>query len=202
MHRDMDILLGPLNLLKPNPADMAELDEAYGKVENYLRACRVSSRLHRARMNALIVSRALERRAGPAGDKRPLCTLAIEEARQLITAWLGGLLPPRPSDQSYTPEEGFVALYLCDCPMRWPNAFLAAGEEPPGFRDTLRARLVKAGPDLEVSRMVPRPLDRGIFPELAEAAWTTFDRFPLLWTFLFWLLFAAALITLFWYTRQ
>lgn len=201
MHRDMDILLGSLNLPKPDPGEVAELDEAYGKVENYLRACRVSSRLHRARITAMIVNRVVERRSSAAAG-RPLSTLAIEEARRLITAWLSGLLPPRPDDQPYTPAEGFVALYLCDGPMRWPNAFLASGEEPPGFLDTLRARLVNAGPDLEVSSMVPRPLDRGILPELAGSARDTFDRFPILRTLLFWLLFTAALVALFRSTRQ
>lgn len=201
MHRDMDLLLGSLSLPKPGPADEAELDEAYGKVENYLRACRVSSRLHRARMTAMIVNRAVERRA-TASTNQPLCTVAIEEARGLINSWLAGLLPPRPGDQPYTAAEGFVALYLCDGPMRWPSAFLASGEEPPGFLDTLRARLVKAGPDLEVSSMVPRPIDRGILPDLAGSARDTFDRFPILRTLFFWFLFTAALVALFWYTRR
>ncbi len=200
MHRDVDVLLGSLNLPKPGPSDVAELDEAYGKVENYLRACRVSSRLHRARMTAMIVSRALERR-GTAVPGQSLASLAIEEARGLINSWMSALLPPRPGDQPYTAAEGFVVLYLCDAPMRWPTAFLAPGEEPPGFLDTLRARLVKAGPDLEVSSMVPRPLDRGIMTDLAGSARDTFDRFPILRTLLFWFLFATALVALFWYTR-
>ncbi len=201
MHRDMDILLDSLKLPKPDPAEMAELDEAYGKVENYLRACRISSRLHRARLTAMLVNRAIERRVST-GTRQAVSTLAIDEARLLIAAWLSGLLPPRPGDQPYTQAEGFVALYLCDGPMRWPGAFLAPGEEPPGFLDTLRARLVKAGPDLEVSSMVPRPIDRGLLPELAGSARDTFDRFPILRTLLFWFLFTAALVALFWYTRQ
>jgi hypothetical protein len=201
MHRDLDVLLDAINLPKPGLADVAELDEAYGKVENYLRACRVSSRLHRARLTAIVVNRAVERRAAAAGGP-PLSTVAIEEARRLIHAWLAGLLPPRPGDRPHTQAEGFVALYLCDGPMRWPSAFLASGEEPPGFLDTLRARLVKAGPDLEVSSMVPRTIDRGLLPELAESARDTFDRFPILRTLLFWFLFAAVLVALFWYTRQ
>ena len=200
MHRDMDILLGSLNLPKPDLGEMAELDEAYGKVENYLRACRVSSRLHRARITAMIVNRAVARRSSSCASQ-PLSTVAIEEARRLITAWLSGLLPPRPDDQPYTPAEGFVALYLCDGPMRWPNAFLASGEEPPGFLDTLRARLVKAGPALEVSSMVPRPFDGGILPEHAGPARDPSDRFPILRALLFWFLFVAALAALFWCTR-
>lgn len=203
MHRDMDLLLGPVNLPEVGAAEATELDEAYSKVENYLRACRVSSRLHRARLTAMIVSRALERRVGGGGpDGMPLSTYAIEDARLLIDAWLAGLLPPRSGEHPYTREEGFVALYLCDGTIRWPHAFLSAGGEAPGFREALRARLVKAGPDLEVSSMVPRPLDRGILPEFAGSARDTFDRFPVLRAMLFWLIFTVLLAVLFWYTRQ
>ena len=204
MHGDMDLLLDSLNVPTPSPAEVADWDEAYGKVENYLRACRVASRLHRARLTAMIVHRAIERRsaADAAAGGVPLSTVAIEEARRLIAAWLTGLLPPRPDERPYTQAEGFVALYLCDGPMRWPNAFLNPREAPPGFLDTLRARLVKAGPDLEVSSMVPRTIDRGILPELAGSARATFDRFPILRALLFWFLFTAALVALFWYTRR
>ena len=201
MHGDMDVLLDSLNLPQPGPDEVAEWDEAYGKVENYLRACRVSSRMHRARLTAMIVQRAIAQRTAEPGGQ-PLSTLAINEARRLIAWWMAGLLPPRPDERPYTQSEGFVALYLCDGPMRWPNAFLNPREEPPGFLNTLHARLVKAGPDLEVSSMVPRPIDRGILPELADSARATFDRFPVLRTLLFWCLFAAALVALFWYTRR
>lgn len=201
MHRDMDLLLDPVSMPEPAPSELADWDEAYGKVENYLRACRVSSRMHRARLTAMIVQRAIERRT-TASPGTPLSTLAIEEARWLIGVWLAGLLPPRPDERPHSQAEGFVALYLCDGPMRWPSAFLSPKEAPPGFQETLRARLVKAGPDLEVSSMVPRAMDRGILPELADSARETFDRFPILRTLFFWFLFAAALVALFWYTRR
>lgn len=201
MRRDMDILLDPVSLPEPQPSELAEWDEAYGKVENYLRACRVSSRMHRARLTATVVQRAIARRAAaPAGTS--LSILAIEETRWLIGLWLAGLLPPRPDERPYTQAEGFVALYLSDGPMRWPSAFLSPREAPPGFLETLRAQLVKAGPDLEVSRMVPRPIDRGLLPDLADSARATFDRFPVLRTVFFWFLFAAALVGLFWFTRR
>jgi hypothetical protein len=50
--------------------------------------------------------------------------------------------------------------------------------------------------------MVPRPLDRGLIPDLADSARETFDRFPILRTLFLWLLISAGLIFLFWYTRQ
>ena len=202
MQRDMDLLLDTLSLPKAGAPELAEWDEAYGTVDNYFRACRVSSRLHRARLTAAVVHGAIRRRAAEAPTGEPLSSVAIKEARRLIDVWLSGLLPLRPDERPYSQAEGFVALYLCDGAVRWPHAFLNPEEAPPGFLDTLRSRLVKAGPDLEISSMVPRPLDRGIFPELADSARATFDRIPILRTLLFWIFFAAALVALFWYTRQ
>lgn len=183
-----------------------EWDEAFEKVDNYLRACRVASRLHRARLVALILQRAIEKRnaAAAAGgaDKTHLATVAINEARGLISTWMNGLFPPRSEDRAFTLSEGFLALYLCDAPMRWPNAFLNPQLSPPGFSETLRARLVKTGPELEFSSMVPRPLDRGLLPELAGSARETFERFPILRTLFLWLLIGAGLVFLFWHTRR
>ena len=59
----MDLSLEAIKLPAWDPASAAEWDEAFEKVENYLRACRVASRLHRARLTALILQRAIERRA-------------------------------------------------------------------------------------------------------------------------------------------
>ena len=204
----MDISLDAIKLPAWDPVVAAEWDEAFEKVENYLRACRVASRLHRARLTALILQRVIEKRSEnaihtPAGTELPpLSSLAIEEARLLITNWLGGLLPPRSDERPYTLPEGFLALYLSDAPMRWPNAFLNPQMSPPGFAETLHARLVKAGPELQISSMVPRPLDRGLIPDLADSAMGTFDRFPILRLLFLWLLFSASLIFLFWYTRH
>jgi hypothetical protein len=160
--------------LPPKGAD-PEQDEAYEKVENYLRACRVSSHLQRARLTALMLQRAAARRAaGGPGNERPLPELAIEEARNLIQAWVVRILPPRTDERPHSPSEAFSALYLCDAPTRWPGVFLDPQEVPPGFLDVLRARLVKAGPDLQVSSVVPRPMDFG----LATAARVRLEGFP------------------------
>jgi hypothetical protein len=200
----MDLPLDAIKLPAWDPVMAAEWDEAFEKVENYLRACRVASRLHRARLAALILQRAIEKRNADSEGAPAihLATLAIDEARRLITRWMSGLLPPRSDDRPYTLPEGYLALYLCDAPMRWPNAFLNPQLSPPGFSETLHARLVKTGPELEVSSMVPRPLDRGLIPDLADSARETFDRFPILRTLFLWLLISAGLIFLFWYTRQ
>ncbi|TAN37473.1 MAG: hypothetical protein EPN23_05640 [Verrucomicrobia bacterium] len=200
----MDLSLEAIKLPAWDPASASEWDEAFEKVENYLRACRVASRLHRARLTALILQRAIERRAATfqALEKPALATLAIEEARELIALWLANLLPGQATEQPFTLAEGFLALYLCDAPMRWPGAFLNPQQAPPDLADTLRSRLVKTGPELEVSSMVPRPMDFGLLPDLAGSAMDTFERLPILRTLLAWLLYAAVLIGLFWYTRH
>lgn len=181
--------------LPPKGAD-PEQDEAYEKVENYLRACRISSHLQRARLTSLMLQRALARRAS-AGDGRPLPELAIEEARTLVQDWVLRLLPPRTDDRPHNPAEAFTALYLCDAPTRWPGVFLDPSEVPPGFLDVLRARLVKAGPELQVSSVVPRPIDFG----LATAMRVSFEGFPSWRALLAWLVVGLLLLALFWYTR-
>ena len=202
----MDLSLDAIKLPAWDPVMAAEWDEAFEKVENYLRACRVASRLHRARLSALILQRAIEKRSqAPAGDElatRHLATVAIDEARMLISEWMSALFPPRSDERPYTLSEGFLALYLCDAPMRWPNAFLNPRLAPPGFAETLHARLVKTGPELEISSMVPRPLDRGLIPGLADSARETLGRFPIIRVLFLWLLISAVLVFLFWYTRR
>lgn len=231
----MDLSLEAIKLPVWDPASAAEWDEAFEKVENYLRACRVASRLHRARLTALILQRAIERRARTTGRQSgtasavlpgaklltsdnpqactqetssaaatptPLATLAIEEARELVANWLANLLPTHTEERPFTLAEGYLALYLCDAPMRWPGAFLNPQQAPPDFAETLHSRIVKTGPELEVSSMVPRQIDLGLLPDLAESAFDTLDRVPLIKTLLVWALFIAGLIVLFWYTRH
>jgi hypothetical protein len=252
----MDLSLEAIKLPDWDPASASEWDEAFEKVENYLLACRVASRLHRARLTAVIVQRAIERRdksrgqmaapaaAAPASAPAavpslgktevpafqplekaavgrqsatvshspstinhppaliPLATLAIEEARELVANWLANLLPAGSGAHPFTLADGFLALYLCDGPMRWPAAFLNPQRAPPDFAETLRSRIVKTGPELEISNMVPRQIDLGLLPDLAESAFDTLDRFPLIKTLLVWALFIAGLIFLFWYTRR
>lgn len=201
MYRNMELQLDTIKLPAWNPELAGEWDEAFEKVENYLRACRVASRLHRARLVALILERAFNRRAAdPAVAAQPLATVAIDEAHHVIEDWVLHHLPPQDGGRPHTLPEGFLALYLCDAPMRWPNAFLNPQLDPPGFAETLRARMVQTGPELEISSMVPRQMDRGFIPELAEAL-ESLERMPVIKTLLAWLLFAIGLLLLFWYTR-
>lgn len=198
----MDLPLESISLPPWDPARADEWNEAYEKVENYLRACRVSSHLQRARLTALILQRVYDRMQGDAAAKdHTLSELAIMEVRDRIAEWVGHYLPPRAEGQPASLGEGMLAIYLGDGPMRWPYAFLDSCRMPAEFAESIRARVVRAGPDLAVSSMVPREIDLGMMPELVGSAMETFEALPILKTLLAWLLFFGLMGFLFWYTR-
>lgn len=197
----MDLPLDSIVLPPWDPVRADEWNEAYEKVENYLRACRVGSHLQRARLAALILKRVYDRAQAEGAPDRGLSELAVTEVRERIAEWIGHYLPARADGRSIGLGEGMLAIYLCDGPTRWPYAFLDSQRMPQEYADALRSRVVRSGPDLSVSSMVPREIDLGLMPELVGSAMETFESVPIIKTLLAWLLFLGLLGFLFWYTR-
>ena len=161
------------------------------RVEDYLRAHRIHNRLHQIRLIQRILERAAARHAAdPALDPT---VLAAEETEahdgRLVRR---GPRRARPAAQRIA-VDGRVALLLCDGPQKWPYAFLEEETCPPEFVQAMRASSIRAGPDMAVSSMVPRPIDLGPITEAAGETLERFERWPILRTLLLWLLFAAAL---------
>lgn len=198
----MDLPLESITLPPWDPTRAEEWNDAYEKVENYLRACRVSSHLQRARLSALILQRVYDRKlAQPSVPDASLPELAIVEVRERIAEWIGHHLPPHADGRALNLGEGMLAIYLCDGPTRWPYAFLDSYRMPAEYAAALSARVVRSGPDLAVSSMVPREMDLGLMPDLVGSAMETFESLPLLKTLLAWLFFLGVMGFLFWYTR-
>ncbi len=197
----MDLPLESISLPPWDPARADAWNEAYEKVENYLRACRVSSHLQRARLTALILQRVYDRMQAEGAAEHTLSELAIREVRERITEWVGHFLPPLGPGRAVSLGEGMLAIYLADGPVRWPYAFLDSSRMPAEFAESIRARVVRAGPDLAISSMVPRDMDLGLMPDLVGSAMETFEALPILKTLLAWLFFLGLLGFLFWYTR-
>jgi hypothetical protein len=61
---------------------------------------------------------------------------------------------------------------------------------------------MRAGPELQISNMVPRPIDLGLLPELADDTLDALNRMPLIKALVGWLIFLAILTVLFWKTRN
>jgi hypothetical protein len=65
----------------------------------------------------------------------------------------------------------------------------------------MREGVIRAGPDLAVSSMVPRPIDLGPIPDAAGDTIEQFEKWPILRTLLWWCLFLAILAVFFRLTR-
>ena len=172
---------------------------AYVRVEDYLRAHRIHNRLHQIRLIQKILDRAAQRHA--ANPKLDPTILAAEETEALMDAWFADVLDERGQPHDRIAVDGRVALLLCDGPQRWPDAFLDERQIPEDFGQAMRASSMRAGPDLAVSSMVPRPIDLGPITEAAGETLERFERWPILRTLLLWIVFAGALAAAFYLTR-
>lgn len=199
----MDLSLESISLPPWDPARAEDWNEAYEKVENYLRACRVGSHLQRARLTALVLQRVHDRlQADPQEGELNIPGMAIDEVRNRIEEWIGHYLPEQViQGKSISLGNSMLALYLGDGPMRWPYAFLDSVNRPDELAEIIRARIVRTGPDFAFSSMVPREIDLGLVPELMGDAMESFESAPVLRTVLVWSLFLGLLAFLFWYTH-
>lgn len=198
----MALSLEPLKLPPWDPARADEWNAAYEKVDNYLRACRVSSRLHRARLTSQILCRVYAR--SERGELKPgvsFSEAAINEVRSDILAWLEPHLRQNDGKTPVSFGEAMLALYLGDGPTLYPYSFLDATSMPPALVKRMDDRVVQAGPGLSISSMVPRDPDLGV-PSLVGNAVEKIESSPVIQAIVVWIIFIiVAGVSLFWYTR-
>ncbi|MBM4152924.1 MAG: hypothetical protein FJ220_05325 [Kiritimatiellaceae bacterium] len=198
----MDLFLDPIEPFAPTWGSPDEWNSAYEKLESYLRAHEVDSHLHRAHLITVILRRVSAREQDPSSPK-PLPTLVIEEANELLNQWFMQIMDlPKDTDVNFTAADGRVALFLCDGPLRWPYAFLEPERVPEGLKKAMRKSLMRSGPELQISSMVPRPIDLGLIPEFADDAMDALNRMPIIKALVGWVVFLAFLTFLFWRSRQ
>lgn len=166
---------------KPRSGTDEEWNEAFARVEDYFRAHRVHSRAHQARLVSGILERAAVRHE--ADPSRPPVTHAIEEASASIDHWLHTQIGGDAADPETSGRLGRVAFLLADGPDKHPEMFLD-NDLPEDVRAGMRVRLVQSGPNMEVSSMVGREMDLGLFPEVAEFAWDVIGKWPMIGTLL------------------
>jgi hypothetical protein len=172
-----------------------EWNAAYVKVENYFHALRVRNNLLLGQLVQRVLERAIQR--APAEPDRSATQIAAEEMDRLVTDWFAEVLlvPPTGTDQMLS-TRGRLALLLADMPGRWQEQFLRPGPWPEEFTSAMREAFLRAGPDFQLSKMTPRPLDLGPITTL-----TNLGRFPYARMILVWTGFALLLVALFWLTH-
>ena len=174
---------------------LEEWNAAFTKVENFFLAMRVRNRVLLGLLVLRVLDRALKR--APTELNRSATQIAAEEMDHLVTEWFAEVLqsPATNADQTLS-TRGRLALLLADMPGRWQEQFLRPGPWPEEFTTAMREAFLRAGPDFQLSKMTPRPLDLGPITTLTSLGKMPYFRMVLVWT-----LFALLLIAVFWLTH-
>lgn len=199
MELSLESISGALSTFQPKTGTLEAWNDAYVRVEDYLRAHRIHNRLHQSRLIIRILERAARRHEeNPRLDPT---TLAAEEAERMMDAWFGEVLGEKELPHDRIAVTGRLALLLTDGAEKNPYAFLDLERIPPKFARAMQQSSIEAGPDLAVSSMVPRPIDLGPLTEAAGETIERFEKWPVLRTLALWALFVAALAGIFYITR-
>jgi hypothetical protein len=174
---------------------LEEWNGAYSKVESYFHALRVRNRVLLGQLVALVLERAMQRSA--AEPQRSATELAVEEMDNVVNTWFAQVLQAPPAVAEMLSTRGRMALLLADMPGRWQDQFLRPGPWPEEFVAAMRDEYLRAGPDFQLAKMTPRPLDLGPIATL-----THWSRLPYAKMAVSWALFGALLILLFYITHQ
>jgi hypothetical protein len=198
----MDVLLEPaLSTPSPNPnppgylagRPLREWNEAYAKVEAYFHALRVENKLMSSQLVIDVLKRAMME--APQRPHVSATELAVEETDRLVTAWFAVALEENPAcADDLLSTRGRLALLLADMPGKWQDQFLRPPPWPEGFVSAMREAYLRAGPDFQVSRMVPRPFDLGPITTLANLSELPVFKFMALSC---WLAFGLGLVAVF-----
>ena len=173
---------------------LEEWNDAYAKVESYFNALRIRNRPLLGQLCLRVLERAQQR--APLEPERTATQLVAEEMDHIVTEWFAEMLlvPPTNADQMLS-TRGRLALLLADMPGKWQDQFLRPGPWPEEFTDAMRETFLRAGPDFQLSKMTPRPLDLGPLTTLGNLGRMPYFRMILAWSLFALLLIAVFLLT-------
>jgi len=173
---------------------LEEWNDAYAKVESYFNALRIRNRPLLGQLCLRVLERAQKR--APLEPERTATQLVAEEMDHIVTEWFAEVLlvPPTNADQMLS-TRGRLALLLADMPGKWQDQFLRPGPWPEEFTDAMRETFLRAGPDFQLSKMTPRPLDLGPITKLGNLGRMPYFRMILAWSLFALLLVAVFLLT-------
>jgi len=166
----------------------AEWDDAFLRVESYLRAHQIESRvlLNRLTTDILNAARAL---AVEHPEEAPV-TLAIQVAHARIGQWMVDALGEGDWADDRFRARGRLALLMAEIPARCPEKFLSPEQLPDEIRAPLLGARLYPGPELRLASMPSSVLE---FPlkDAVEEKWTTFSRSTFLRATMSWLVVAS-----------
>lgn len=190
-----------LPFIAPAWGDMEAWNRAFDKVEDFLRAHRVDSRLQRTILIQRVLANVAMQPPPEKLDPGTVEVMAIVECRRMMHAWAGRLLN-EPDAVFADGDDWRIAMLLADTAIRWPYTFMEEKLALADMRAALKRSVLRAGPDLAVSHMVPRAMKMGLLPDMASGAITALARWPIVRFMLIWGLYLLILTALFFWTRR
>jgi hypothetical protein len=172
-----------------------EWNAAYAKVESYFHALRVRNKVLLGRLVIHVLKRAMRR--APIESHRSVTELAAEEMDLVVTEWFAQVLQESPTGADHMlSTRGRLALLLADMPGKWQDQFLRPGPWPEEFVKAMRDAYLRAGPDFQLSKMAPRPLDLGPIGTLTNLSQLPYGKMVFAW-----IAFALVLVAVFIFTH-
>jgi hypothetical protein len=159
---------------------LEEWNAAYAKVESYFHALRIRNKVLLGRLVILVLKRAMRR--APQEAQLSATELAAEEMDVVVTEWFGQVLQEAPVGPTHMlSTRGRLALLLVDMPGKWQEQFLHPPPWPDEFIKAMRDAYLRAGPDFQLAKMAPRPLDLGPIATLTNLSLLPFRKMILVW---------------------
>lgn len=189
--------------LPSSPATEAKLsdpawDDAFLRVESYLRAHRLESRELLNRLASSIIREARQRSVSYP-DLTPVeISLRVTHAR--IGRWFSKVWPEGDWSQERHRAQGRLALVMADLPGQWADHFLTEASIPPELAKGMAEFSLQPGPELRFSNMPPAPLEFGFDdatdPERQQRGRWVLARAAISWFMIVGLVSAAAAASL------
>ncbi|MFZ4597131.1 MAG: hypothetical protein ACOYNN_00660 [Terrimicrobiaceae bacterium] len=160
-----------------------EWNAACVRVEDYLRAHRVSSRPHLLRLTLDLISTAQAEHHSDSVETPTQTALRI--ATSQTEQWFSVLAGSERPDDTTAASRGRMAYFVTDCDRRWPTAFLNPSP-PVKMIESVRAASIQAGPALEFRSLVRKEIDYGPMEDIARETWDQFSWGHVLRAFAIW----------------
>jgi hypothetical protein len=162
----------------PATGSEEEWNEAYARLADYFRSYQLHNRIRRTQLILETLRRAAVAHA--ADPARTPTAHSIEQARLMLSDWLGAIYRDLNLSEAQIEAAGRLGFYLSGGPARWPHFFLDDENLPESMAEAMRAAVRTSGPGMQVSKMTPRDIDLGIVSEVAEDTFETLGRHPML----------------------
>lgn len=178
---------------------LGDWDDAYLKVEAYLRSLRVQNRVLLSRLVNRILERAYARVQEDPGC-RPQ-EVAADETDRLVSAWFRSVLQFPGKSEDRLSVQGRLGLLLAQMPEKYEAYFLADGPWPEAFVEAMKDSYLQAAPEAREAPMARQDLALGSLPKAANRAFEKLNRKPVLKTLVLWIFYGCTLVALFLLTR-